>query len=174
MSLTFKENTKPSSMFISEKPRLLKSMSVWPVETSLLSMAGHCHLSLCSFFISLLYNKLIQSMRMVRGRFVKQHCWLTSTWRSRAGFSLLIAKETKSLVVCVPRCLIMINDQGCQGPETRTKQLSLCSPEQDNSLVLLQFSHVIRIELNILHSIAHKIIIVKKMCQEWQKLIFII
>lgn len=110
---------------------LLVPVSVWPVETSLLSMAGHCHLSLCSCFLFLYSTpKLIQSMRMARGRFVQQHCWLTSTWRSGAGFSLLIAKETKSLCGCVPRCLIMINDQGCWGRETRTKQLSLCSSGQ--------------------------------------------
>lgn len=34
---------------------------------------------------------------------------------------------------CVARCLIMINDQGCQGRETRAKQLSLCSSRQDNN-----------------------------------------
>lgn len=53
-----------------------------------------------SFHLSLLNNELRQSVRMVRGRFVQQLSWLTSTWRrSGAGFSLLIAKETKSQVV---------------------------------------------------------------------------
>lgn len=46
--------------------------------------------------------ELTQSIKMVRGRIVQQCCWLTSTCRSGAGFSLLIAKETKSLVLVHP------------------------------------------------------------------------
>lgn len=36
---------------------LLSPVSVWPVETSLLSVTGHCQLSLCFIFIFLLYHR---------------------------------------------------------------------------------------------------------------------
>lgn len=55
-----------------------------------------------SFLFSYSTIELTQSIKMVRGRIVQQCCWLTSTCRSGAGFSLLIAKETKSLVLVHP------------------------------------------------------------------------
>ena len=110
-----KEKKKASSMFISDKASVVRGCSCcqWAFGLWRRACGGWQDTVICLgglfffffffffFFTSLFYEELIQSKRIVRGRFVQWRCWLTSTWRSGARFSLLIAKETKKSVVVV-------------------------------------------------------------------------